>query len=116
MESGAVACERRRPETTVLYRTLQEHLATFRARLETAGDSLPGHVDAAFDATLECGMLQSGFARVRCPRCAHDRLVAFSCKQRGICPSCEVSPNGTVGGWAGRRKTTIDAFVRLDLL
>ncbi|MBK7950720.1 MAG: transposase zinc-binding domain-containing protein [Deltaproteobacteria bacterium] len=26
--------------------------------------------------------------RVRCDACAHDRLVVFSCKGRGICPSC----------------------------
>ena len=34
---------------------------------------------------LECGDLEKGFARVRCPEC---RLVAFSCKARWFCPSC----------------------------
>ena len=29
-----------------------------------------------------------GFARVRCPHCRHEFFVAFSCKQRCICPSC----------------------------
>ncbi|QJQ06565.1 transposase [Undibacterium piscinae] len=29
-----------------------------------------------------------GFARVRCEACGHDFLVAFSCKGRGVCPSC----------------------------
>ena len=29
-----------------------------------------------------------GFARVRCDDCGHDFLVAFSCKGRGVCPSC----------------------------
>ncbi|MCP3972688.1 MAG: transposase, partial [Rhodobacteraceae bacterium] len=28
-----------------------------------------------------------GFARARC-RCGHDLLIAFSCKGRGVCPSC----------------------------
>ena len=29
-----------------------------------------------------------GFARARCDDCGHDFLVAFSCKGRGVCPSC----------------------------
>ena len=28
------------------------------------------------------------FARARCAACGHDFLVAFSCKGRGLCPSC----------------------------
>ena len=27
-------------------------------------------------------------ASARCPRCQHDLLVPFSCKNRGLCPSC----------------------------
>ena len=26
--------------------------------------------------------------RVRCEICHHEKLVAFSCKKRGFCPSC----------------------------
>ncbi|MCY1014515.1 transposase zinc-binding domain-containing protein [Pyxidicoccus sp. MSG2] len=29
-----------------------------------------------------------GFARVRCESCKDELLVAFSCKGRGVCPSC----------------------------
>jgi hypothetical protein len=29
-----------------------------------------------------------GFARARCGDCGHDYFVAFSCKGRGVCPSC----------------------------
>lgn len=32
-----------------------------------------------------------GYARVRCDDCGHDFLVAFSCKGRGVCPSCNTS-------------------------
>jgi hypothetical protein len=35
-----------------------------------------------------CGILAHGFARLRCDACAAERLVAFSCKGRGVCPSC----------------------------
>jgi hypothetical protein len=34
------------------------------------------------------GVLENGFARVECSGCGFVRLVAFSCKGRGICPSC----------------------------
>jgi hypothetical protein len=33
-------------------------------------------------------VLSHGFARVRCPDCAFERLVPFSCKGRAICTSC----------------------------
>lgn len=37
---------------------------------------------------LTCGILAFGFARVRCGDCRQERLVAFSCEGRGVCPSC----------------------------
>ncbi len=37
---------------------------------------------------LECGDLHQGFARVRCPDCHHEYLLAFSCRGRWFCPSC----------------------------
>ena len=41
-----------------------------------------------FDAYLKCGRLEEGFLRVRCEHCHAEKLVAFSCKKRGFCPSC----------------------------
>jgi len=44
-----------------------------------------------FRRYLECGILAHGFARARCGDCGdcgHDFLVAYSCKGRGVCPSC----------------------------
>jgi len=40
------------------------------------------------DAFLECGILAHGFLRLRCGECGHDKLLVFSCKRRGFCPSC----------------------------
>ena len=37
---------------------------------------------------LQCGILADGFLRLRCGDCGHDKLLAFSCKRRGFCPSC----------------------------
>jgi len=34
------------------------------------------------------GVLAHGFVRVRCERWTFERLVPFSCKGRGFCPSC----------------------------
>ena len=41
-----------------------------------------------FDAYLKCGRLEEGFLRVRCEHCHAEKLVAFSRKKRGFCPSC----------------------------
>ncbi|MFM9079159.1 MAG: transposase [Opitutaceae bacterium] len=38
---------------------------------------------------LDCGLLEHGFARVRCAACRAEFLVAFRCKGRGFCPSCQ---------------------------
>lgn len=39
---------------------------------------------------LECGILAHGCARAECQNleCKHSELIAFSCKRRGLCPSC----------------------------
>ena len=68
---------------------MQQHAATFFAEVEVAaGADLPQFVKDEFDAFLECGILAYGFLRLRCGGCVHDKLVAFSCKRRGFCPSC----------------------------
>jgi ribosomal protein S27E len=48
----------------------------------------PRYVEAEFEAYLKCGRLEKGFLRVRCESCHAEKLVAFSCKRRGFCPSC----------------------------
>jgi hypothetical protein len=46
-------------------------------------------LNAAEEAGFErCGFLAGGFARFHCGECGLDRLVAFSCKGRALCPSC----------------------------
>ncbi len=50
--------------------------------------SCPAFIKNEFDAFLECGILPHGFLRLCCGECGHDKLLAFSCRRRGFCPSC----------------------------
>jgi uncharacterized Zn finger protein (UPF0148 family) len=81
---------RRRPAETALYQVVQKHFETFRALCQDdwEGQSMPAYAEREFRRYLECGILAHGFVRARCDRCGHDFLVAFSCKGRGVCPSC----------------------------
>jgi len=45
-------------------------------------------VTDAFERYLACADFSRGFVRCHCDGCGHDVLVSFSCKQRGLCPSC----------------------------
>jgi len=85
----------RHPERTLLYQTIAEHFETWHA-LASAGqfDGQGDHhtpkpyVRQAFRKYLECGIFAHGFARAWCDDCGHDYFVAYSCKGRGVCPSC----------------------------
>jgi hypothetical protein len=79
---------RHRPEATLLYQLVEQHYPAFRALRASADRPLPDYVQREFDAYLKCGRLEEGFLRVRCEQCHAEKLVAFSCKKRGFCPSC----------------------------
>ena len=79
---------RHRPESTLLYQLVEQHYPAFRNLRAEAGRPLPDYVQEEFDAYLKCGRLEEGFLRVRCEHCHAEKLVAFSCKKRGFCPSC----------------------------
>jgi hypothetical protein len=55
----------------------QEHLETFldQAR-EPDGDGYPRFAEKEFRRFLQCGLLCHGFARLRCPECGYERLLA----------------------------------------
>ncbi|MCA3325291.1 MAG: transposase [Roseomonas sp.] len=72
----------------MLYALVQAHYTDFLARLEAEDRSLPAYVREEFEEYLRCGVLDHGFLRVVCEHCRAERLVAFSCKKRGFCPSC----------------------------
>jgi hypothetical protein len=75
----------------MVYQVMQGHLETWLAGCRQAdGEGLPvaGYIEEDFRKYLACGILANGFARARCAGCGYDFLIAFSCKGRGICPSC----------------------------
>jgi hypothetical protein len=80
----------RSPTTGVLYGVVRAHWSAFAAtvRERTDGMGLPSFVISEFRKFLRCGVLAHGFARIRCGDCGFERLLPFSCKGRGFCPSC----------------------------
>jgi hypothetical protein len=48
---------------------------------------------------LDCGNPMCGFARIRCPDYGEERLLMFSCKTRGFCPSCHAKRREEWGEW-----------------
>jgi hypothetical protein len=82
--------EPRHPAQSVLHQIVVEHLETLRAQAASLrdGEGLPRFVEQEFRDFLTCGCLAGGFARFHCDAGGEDRLVPFSCKGRGFCPSC----------------------------
>ncbi len=81
---------RHEPQKTILYKTIQREFETFVSTAQQSTDKLPFpmHVFQEVDSYLGCGILANGFVRIKCESCQHEKLVAFSCKKRGFCPSC----------------------------
>ena len=75
-----------------LFRVVLDHLEEFAMQLAWPGDSKPRpqlRVIERFRKYIECGVSRFGVARYRCPKCGESMFVAFSCKIRGLCPSCD---------------------------
>ncbi len=68
--------QRHQAEKTLLYQLVSNYYPAFTEYLAREGKVLPDYVQREFEAYLKCG------------NCQEERLVAFSCKRRGFCPSC----------------------------
>lgn len=78
--------------SAVLNRIVLDNLPEFKLWLRDPPDRRPRPHPAAVTAMekyVECGDIRFGAVRYRCPDCGHDTFVAFSCKRRGLCPSCD---------------------------
>ncbi len=76
---------------------------------------LRGCVEPAVHRYLDCGIFDQGVARVRCPDCRHEFLIAFSCKLRGLCPSCHQKCELLWADWA-EQELLEDVATTLDSL
>jgi hypothetical protein len=78
----------RDPRKTPLFQLLESLYEAVKLACEARYGFWQGSWDEAVAHYLDCGIWNAGFARVRCDACQHEMLVAFSCKQRELCPSC----------------------------
>jgi hypothetical protein len=83
----AVPDGRKRQSSTNWFRSIWRPGSRAR-EAEPEGDPIPRFVERDLRKYLECGILAHGFGRARCGGCGHDFLIAYSCKGRGVCPSC----------------------------
>jgi len=86
--SCPAAYRARSPRATSLYRLFETHIDEVRGqweeRFERRFGFWRGFVDEQIRRYLDCGLFENGFARIRCPDCAEEYLLAFSCKTREL--------------------------------
>ena len=77
----------------VFYQLFDKHfddyVYAYEERFEAKAGPLRSVVRPTVEAFLDCGRLYGGFARIRCPSCQNEHLLAFSCQTRNFCPSCQ---------------------------
>jgi hypothetical protein len=83
----------RHPERSAFYQLFETHVDSYvrayEERFEAQSGSLRPVVVRSVEDFLSCGRLPGGFARIRCPQCHAEHLLAFSCRTRNFCPSCQ---------------------------
>ena len=93
----------RHPEHTVFYRVFYHYFDRFLSEYEDRFEKEYGYfrpvIRDVVEKYLDCGNPMCGFARIRCPDCGEERLLMFSCKTRGFCPSCHAKRWEQWGEW-----------------
>jgi hypothetical protein len=83
----------RHPERSVFYQLFDGHFDSYvrlyEERFEGRSGPLRPVVVRSVEEFLSCGRLQGGFARIRCTKCRKEPLLAFSCRTRNFCSSCQ---------------------------
>ena len=82
----------RKPQYSPYYRCIEDNYEEFERVYDIKYQEKFGYfrpiISKVIYQYLDCGILANGFARVKCPSCKHEYLLAFSCKRRHFCPSC----------------------------
>jgi len=99
----------RQAQATPLYQLLEANYEKVKAlweeRFEKSYGFWRGFLDTAVARYLDCGVPEAGFARLKCRDWGGERLLTLSCKQRGVCPSCDA-----------KRAAAFAAFLKDELL
>jgi hypothetical protein len=99
----------RQARKTPLYQLVEKYYEDVKAqwedRFEKRYGRWRGFVDNVVWRYLDCGVEEAGFARLKCDSCGLEKLLTLSCKQRGICPSCDA-----------KRAAAFAAFLEDELL
>ena len=73
----------RKPEASPLWQLVTKHAQSFLDLYDDHYAARYGPLRTVVPRALEsfhrCGSLAHGFARVRCPECRHEYMLAFSC-------------------------------------
>ena len=76
----------RHPERTGFYQLFETHFDSYVRAYEDRFEHRSGRLRPVVVRSMEnfpgCGRLQGGFARIRCPKCRAEHLLAFSCRTR----------------------------------
>ena len=93
----------RRPRASPLWQLVnhgwEDFLANYETNYRKSLGPLPSSAVATVQSFLRCGDLASGFTRLQCPDCGHERLLAFTCKGRHFCPSCHQRRVRSTSDW-----------------
>jgi hypothetical protein len=83
----------RHPERSAFYQLFETHddsyVRAHEERFEPRSGPLRPVVVRSVEEFLSCGRLQGGFARIRCTKCHAEHLLAYSCRTRNFCSSCQ---------------------------
>jgi ribosomal protein S27E len=82
-----------------LFHYFDKFLAEYESRFEKPDGFLRPIVKEVVERYFDCGNPRCGFARIRCPDCQAERLLMFSCRTRGFCPSCHAKRLEEWGEW-----------------
>jgi len=107
----------RHPEQTEFYQLFEDHFDSYvrgyEERFEPRAGPLRPVVVRSVEEFLSCGRLQGGFARIRCPKCHAEHLLAFSCRTSGFTSSATSPiPEATASASTARIPTGAESSAR----
>ena len=96
----------RRPRASPLWQIIHQGWDQFQTHYEADHRKTHGPLRTDTIQVIEkyyrCGDLAQGFTRLHCPDCGHEKLIAFTCKTRGFCPSCHQRRALETADWIAR--------------